>query len=75
MIASVFPVSVAISVGLVVKILSAMVGVHFQSGNPPSIYCHAVVAVCCCDAECCATSISNASRVTHSGWVSAERPD
>ena len=28
---------------------------------------HTVVAVCCCDAESCATGISNMSRVTHGG--------
>ena len=34
--------------------------------------CHTVVAVCCCDAESYATSISNTARVTHGGYISAK---
>ena len=41
----------------------------------PSLSCRTVAAVCCCDADSYATSISNTSRVTHGGQVSAELPD
>ena len=42
---------------------------------PPSVSCHAVEAECSCDADSSATKISNTSRATHGGQVSAELPD
>ena len=38
-----------------------------RESHHPSAGCHTVVALCCCDAESYATSISNTSRVTHGG--------
>ena len=51
--------------------------VHFPVGEPQdaSVSCHTVVAACCCDPESYVISISNTSRVTHGGQVSAELPD
>ena len=55
----------------------AVAQVHIQVREPYhlSVKCHTVVAVCCYDAESSATGISNASRVTHGGQVSAEFSD
>ena len=64
--------------GLVVKIqCSHQYGPSsFPVRDPqhPSVGCHTVAAACCCDAESYAPSISNTSRVTHGGQVSAFRP-
>ena len=65
--------------GLVVKIWCS----HGHSSNsfpgrrttPLSLGCHTVAVVCFRDAESYATSISNTSRVTYGGQVSAELPD
>lgn len=50
--------------------------VHLLVREPchPSIDCHTVVAAGYCDAESYATAISDTSRVTHGGQVSAELP-
>ena len=65
--------------GLVVMIcaLAAVAQVHLQVREPDhlSVSCHMVVAACCCDAESYATGISNTSRISHGGQVSAELPD
>ncbi|MCO6060816.1 hypothetical protein NG726_29765, partial [Pseudomonas sp. MOB-449] len=48
-----------------------------QIERPPNV-CQSVVLwgfACCCDAGSYATGISNTSRVTHGGQVSAELPD
>ena len=57
--------------------LISMTWVHFPVRGPHhlSVGCHTVVVVCCCDAESYATGISNTSRVTHGGQVSAELSD
>ena len=57
--------------------LTAEVQIHFPVRGPhcPSVGCHTMSAMCCCDAESSATGISNASRVTRGGQVSAEHPD
>ena len=46
-----------------------------QGSTHPTVGCHSVVAAYCCDAESCATGISNSSRVTRGGQVSAELPE
>ena len=50
-------------------------GLFPSQGTIPLVSCHTVVAVSYCDAESYATVISNTSRVTHGGRVSAELPD
>ena len=50
----------------------AWVRVPLREPYHPSVSCHAVAAACCCDAESSATRISNSSRVTYGGRVSAE---
>ena len=57
--------------------LTTVAWVHVPVREPhhSSVSCHTVVAACCRDAERSATRISNTSRVTHGGQVSAELPD
>ena len=68
------------SPALVVKLrldaVTASAQVHFLIKEPYhlSVGCDTVAAVCCCDAESYATSISDTSSVTHDGQVSAELP-
>ena len=46
-----------------------MACVCFRKTHSPSVGCHTVAAVCCCDAESNATHISNTSRVPHGGQI------
>ena len=52
-------------------IFTTVAGVHFPVREPQ----HLVAAPCCHDGESYATNISNTSRFTHGGQVSAELPD
>ena len=67
----------ASSGGLVVKIQcshSCVPGsLPGREPHHPSVGCHTEVTACCCDAESCATGISNTNRVTHGGQVSGSR--
>ena len=56
-------------------ITTAWVRFPVREPHHSSVGCHPVVAACCCDAESCATSISNTRRVTHGGQVSVDLPD
>ena len=54
---------------------SHWVGFLVREPHRPSGGCHTVAAACHCDAESYATGISNTTRVTHGGQISAELLD
>ena len=72
-------IDIATLEGLVVKIRSliavAQVRLWVREPHHPSVGRHTVAAVCCYDAESYAADISNTSRATRGGQVSAELPD